>query len=116
MQGVDRIIVSVLVIMENIIKSNTSSMRDIVSTLESTLVDKHKEIIALQQSNQILKTKIEKLEREQKVKEEDIAYLVELNKPLEKAYRSLQRKYQRVVDRLDRNNRDNTHLKYNTLC
>ena len=63
---------------------------------------------ALRISNGVLEKKIEKLEKDNTVisrklrmNAEDIDVLVEVNKPLEKAYKSLQRKYQVVVDQLE---------------
>ena len=41
------------------------------------------------------------MERKLKLNEEDIEYLVKLNRPIEKAYRSLHKKYQLATDELD---------------
>ena len=81
-------------------------MRNIVTRLEDKLKDKNDEIV-------VLESKIIKLEKENKMmgknlklNEEDIKYLVKVNHPLEKAYRSLQRKYQMATDELEvRNNK-----------
>ena len=63
---------------------------------------------ALRISNGVLEKKIEKLEKDNTVisrklrmNAEDIDVLVEVNKPLEKAYKSLQRKYQVAADQLE---------------
>jgi hypothetical protein len=63
---------------------------------------------AIRISNGVLEKKIEKLEKNNRdmskklmMNEEDIDFLVEVNKPLEKAYKSLQRKYQVAVDQLE---------------
>ena len=87
--------------MESVIKSNTMDMRNIVTRLKDKLKDKTEEIF-------VLERKIEKLEKENKLmsrklrmNEEDIKYLVKVNHPFEKAYRSLQRKYQMAADELE---------------
>ena len=63
---------------------------------------------AIRISNRVLVKKIEKLEKDIKdmdrklrMNAEDIDFLVEVNKPLEKAYKSLQRKYQVAADQLE---------------
>ena len=63
---------------------------------------------ALRISNGVLGKKIETLEKDKKqmerklrMNEEDIEDLVHINKPLEKAYRSLQRKYQVATNELE---------------
>ena len=92
--------------MESVIKSNTKDMRNIVTRLEDKLKDKNEEIV-------VLERKIIKLEKENKMmgknlklNEEDIKYLVKVNHPLEKAYRSLQRKYQMAADELEVRNKN----------
>ena len=64
---------------------------------------------ALRVSNGVLERRVGKLEHDRndlgrkiRMNEEDIDYLVEVNKPLEKAYKSLQRKYQITRDELER--------------
>ena len=59
-------------------------------------------------SNEVLKRRISTLEKEKKfveirlrIKEEEVADFVTYNKPLEKAYKSLQRRYVKVSDNLD---------------
>lgn len=59
-------------------------------------------------SNEVLKRRITNLEKEKKfieiklrIKEEEVADFVTYNKPLEKAYKSLQRRYVKVSDNLD---------------
>ena len=101
MQAVYMIIVSFVVDMEGVIKSNTKGMKEIVTQL-------YVEIDKLRDSNKDLDRKIEKLlkenktmERQLRLNEEDIVYLVKLNKPLEKAYKSLQRKFQKATDELE---------------
>ena len=90
--------------MESVIKS-TMDMRNIVTRLEDKLKDKNEEIV-------VLESKIIKLEKENKMmgknlklNEEDIKYLVKVNHPLEKVYRSLQRKYQMAADELEVRNK-----------
>ena len=68
---------------------------------------------AIRISNGVLEKRIEKLEKDNKdmssklrMNEEDIDILVEMKKPLEKAYKSLQRKYQVVEDQLERGKRE----------
>ena len=95
-------IVSIVMGMESVIKSNTISIREIVADLENTVMEKNKEIKELRERIKTVEKEKKKLERKVLENEEDIKYLVELNKPLEKAYRSLQRKYQRTADMLDR--------------
>ena len=63
---------------------------------------------AIRISNGFLEKKIEKLEKNNRdmskklrMNEEDIDVLVEVNKPLEKAYKSLQRKYQVAAGQLE---------------
>ena len=58
-------------------------------------------------SNEVLKRRITNLEKEKKfieiklrIKEEEVADFVTYNKPLEKAYKSLQRRYVKVSDNL----------------
>ena len=87
--------------MESVIKSNTKDMRNIVTRLEEKLKGKIEEI-------EVLERKIDKLEKDNKkmarklmMNEEDIKYLMKVNHPLEKAYRSLQRKYQMAADELE---------------
>ena len=63
---------------------------------------------AIRISNGVLEKKVEKLEKNNRdmsiklrMNEEDIDVLVEVNKPLEKAYKSLQRKYQVAAGHLE---------------
>ena len=172
MQRVVSFIVSILIIiihlvigMENVIKSNTKDMREIVTILERNIRDKNKEIekirtqnnqlslrnvkldndisalkmknteelklkkalqiekkeseklktqlVALKMSNEVLRRKVgefdnDRKELDNKIKknEEEIDYINDLNKALEKAYKSLQRKYQRKNDELERLTRE----------
>ena len=116
----DNILVSVTTVtimsMETVIRSNTKGMKEIVTKLETTVKEKNKEneemktqLDAFKISNDVLERKIEILEKTNKQKErklrmneEDIKDLMHINKPLEKAYRSLQRKYQIATDELER--------------
>ena len=59
-------------------------------------------------SNEVLQRRVASLEKENKfiliklrIKEEEVADFVTYNKPLEKAYKSLQRRYVKVSDDLD---------------
>ena len=63
---------------------------------------------ALKVANEVLQRRVASLEKEKKfleiklrVKEEEVADFVTYNKPLEKAYKSLQRRYVKVSDELD---------------
>ena len=63
---------------------------------------------ALKVANEVLQRRVAGLEKEKKsleiklrVKEEEVADFVTYNKPLEKAYKSLQRRYVKVSDQLD---------------
>ena len=63
---------------------------------------------ALKVANEVLQRRVAGLEKEKKfleiklrVKEEEVADFVTYNKPLEKAYKSLQRRYVKVSDELD---------------
>ena len=63
---------------------------------------------ALKVANEVLQRRVATLEKEKKfleiklrVKEEEVADFVTYNKPLEKAYKSLQRRYVKVSDELD---------------
>ena len=63
---------------------------------------------ALKVANEVLQRRVAGLEKEKKfleiklrVKEEEVADFVTYNKPLEKAYKSLQRRYVKVSDNLD---------------
>ena len=63
---------------------------------------------ALKVANEVLQRRVASLEKEKKflemklrVKEEEVADFVTYNKPLEKAYKSLQRRYVKVSDNLD---------------
>ena len=77
--------------------------------LERQNVDKIKnKYEAMKVSNEVLRRKISTLEKEKKfveirlrIKEEEVADFVTYNKPLEKAYKSLQRRYVKVSDSLD---------------
>ena len=107
--------------METVIRSNTKGMREIVTKLETTVKKKNEEIEEMKTqldtfkiSNDVLERKIEILEKANKQKErklrmneEDIKDLLHINKPLEKAYRSLQRKYQIATDELERKKMNN---------
>ena len=94
MQGSLTIIVSDIMTMEGVNKSSATGMKEIVTQL-FTEIDK------LRNSNMELDKENKMMERKLKINEEDIEYLVKLNKPLEKAYRSLQRKYQKATDELE---------------
>ena len=54
-----------------------------------------KRILILEKENKYLEIKL-------RLKDEEISDFLTYNKPLEKAYRSLQRKYQSASDRLER--------------
>ena len=63
---------------------------------------------ALKVANEVLQRRVASLEKERKfleiklrVKEEEVSDFVTYNKPLEKAYKSLQRRYVKVSDELD---------------
>ena len=63
---------------------------------------------ALKVANEVLQRRVASLEKENKfleiklrVKQEEVADFVTYNKPLEKAYKSLQRRYVKVSDELD---------------
>ena len=63
---------------------------------------------ALKVSHELLQRRVTILEKEKKfleiklrIKEEEVADFVTYNKPLEKAYKSLQRRYVKVSDELD---------------
>ena len=67
---------------------------------------------ALKVANEVLQRRVASLEKEKKfleiklrVKEEEVADFVTYNKPLEKAYKSLQRRYVKVSDELDMSRR-----------
>ena len=94
MQGSLTIIVSDIMTTEGVNKSSATGMKEIVTQL-------YTEIDKLRNSNMELDKENKMMERKLKINEEDIEYLVKLNKPLEKAYRSLQRKYQKATDELD---------------
>ena len=63
---------------------------------------------ALKVSHEVLQRRVACLEKEKKIleiklraKEEEVTDFVTYNKPLEKAYKSLQRRYVKVSDELD---------------
>jgi uncharacterized protein YlxW (UPF0749 family) len=87
--------------MESVIKSNTKDIKNIVTRLEEKLNDKIEEIRVLESKINKLEKDNMKMVRKLKLNEEDIEYLIKVNHPLEKAYRSLQRKYQMAADELD---------------
>ena len=67
---------------------------------------------ALKVANEVLQRRVASLEKENKfleiklrVKQEEVADFVTYNKPLEKAYKSLQRRYVKVSDELDMSRR-----------
>ena len=67
---------------------------------------------ALKVANEVLQRRVASLEKEKKflemklrVKEEEVVDFVTYNKPLEKAYKSLQRRYVKVSDELDMSRR-----------
>ena len=67
---------------------------------------------ALKVANEVLQRRVASLEKENKfleiklrVKEEEVSDFVTYNKPLEKAYKSLQRRYVKVSDELDMSRR-----------
>ena len=70
---------------------------------------------ALRISNGVLERKIIKLEKDNKhmegklrINEEGLEYLVQANRPLEKAYKSLQRKYQIAADQVEQGGQGKT--------
>ena len=86
--------------------------------VEKKMSEKMKtQLAALRISNGVLEKKIGTLEKDRKVtetklkmKEDEIEFIVEVSKPLEKAYKSLQRKYQIVEDQLQiKSNADKTN-------
>ena len=87
--------------MESVVKSKTMDMRNVVTRIEEKLKGKIEEI-------EVLEKKIDRLEKDNKMmartlrmNEENIEYLIKVNHPLEKAYRSLQRKYQKAANELE---------------